>query len=233
MLNPSDLFKQVKHPESVDDYYHVYNSSNALNVVYWWEFFNQVRGVEGDIVECGVGRGRSLISLASINKLTSVLDGCDERRLFALDSFQGFPEPTLKDKSIRNPKKGEWSKSPNNQFSYTPQTIQKILKNADIDSEITYLEGFFDDTTLDFQSDAIAILHLDGDLYESVLHPLKNLWEKVVIGGIVVIDDFVLDKKDDEAFPGARSAVMEFLDENNCFDYLKSIRGTPYLKRLK
>ena len=42
MLNPSDLFKQVKHPESVDDYYHVYNSSNALNVVYWWEYFQKV-----------------------------------------------------------------------------------------------------------------------------------------------------------------------------------------------
>ena len=95
------------------------------------------------------------------------------------------------------------------------------------------MEGFFDKTTLNFQSDAIAILHLDGDLYESTLHPLKNLWEKVVIGGIVVIDEFLFYKQDNEAFPGARSAVMEFLDNNNCFEYLESIRGTPYLKRLK
>ena len=229
MLKPDKLFKQVKHPKSVNDYYHIFNASNALNAVYWWEFFKQVQGVKGDIVECGVGRGR----LSAINKLTSVLERCDERKIFALDSFQGFPEPTFNDKSTRNPKKGEWSKSPNNQFSYTPKEIEKILKNADIDSEITYLEGFFDKTTLDFQSNAIAILHLDGDLYESTLHPLKNLWKKVVIGGIVVIDDFLFYKQDDEAFPGARSAVMEFLENNNCFDYLESIRGTPYLKRLK
>ena len=233
MLTPDNLFNQIRHPKSVDDYYHIFNSSNALNVVYWWELFRQVQGVKGDIVECGVGRGRSLITLSAINKLSSVIERCDERRIFALDSFQGFPEPTLKDASSRKPRKGEWSKSPNNQFLYSPQAIKEVLRNADIDSEITYVEGFFDKTTLDFQSDQIAILHLDGDLYESVLHPLNNLWEKVVIGGVVVIDDFLFDPKEDEAFPGARRAVMEFLKGNNCFDYLKSIRGTPYLKRLK
>tara|TARA_B100000963_G_scaffold359648_1_gene387579 strand:+ start:527 stop:1228 length:702 start_codon:yes stop_codon:yes gene_type:complete len=233
MPKPDKLFKQIRHPKSVNDYYHIFNSSNAMNVVYWWEFFKQVQGINGDIVECGVGRARSLITLSAINKLTSALEGCDERRIFALDSFQGFPEPTFNDKSARNPKKGEWSRSPNNQFSYTPKAIEKILKNAGIDSEITYLKGFFDKITSNFQSDAIAILHLDGDLYGSVLHPLKNLWKKLVIGGIIVIDDFLFDKQDDEPFPGARKAVMEFLEDNNCFDYLESIRGTPYLKRLK
>lgn len=233
MSTPHKLFKQIKHPKLVDDYYHIFNSSNALNVVYWWEFFKQVQEVKGDIVECGVGRGRSLITLSAINKLTSVTEGCDERRIFALDSFQGFPEPTLKDASSRNPKKGEWSESPNNQFSYSPESIAKILKYADIDLEITYIEGFFDKTTLNIQTDEIAILHLDGDLYESVLHPLNNLWKKVAIGGIIVIDDFLFGAKDDESFPGARAAVMEFLADNNCFEYLQSIRGTPYLIREK
>ena len=83
------------------------NLNNALNAVYWWEFFREVQDVKGDIVECGVGRGRSLITLSAINKLTSVLEGCGERKIFAFDSFQGFPEPTFNDKSPRNPKKAE------------------------------------------------------------------------------------------------------------------------------
>ena len=130
MLTPDNLFNQVRHPKSVDDYYHIFNSSNALNVVYWWELFRQVQGVKGDIVECGVGRGRSLITLSAINKLSSVIERCDERRIFALDSFQGFPEPTLKDASSRKPCKGEWSKSPNNQFLYSPRAIKEVLRNC-------------------------------------------------------------------------------------------------------
>lgn len=233
MSNIHKLFEQVSHPKSVDDYYHIFNSSNALNVIYWWEFFKKIENVKGDIVECGVGRGRSLITLSAINKLTSANEGCNERRIFALDSFKGFPEPTIKDASSRNPKKGEWSKSPNNQFSYSPTSIAKVLKYADVTSEITFVKGFFDRTTLNIQTDEIAILHLDGDLYESVLHPLNNLWDKVAVGGIIVIDDFLFDTQDDESFPGSRAAVMEFLERKKCFKYLKSIRGTPYLIRQK
>ena len=71
MVNSYELFEQVAHPNDVDDYYHIFNSSNLLNSVYWWEFFNQIRGLDGDIIECGVGRGRSLITIASIDKLIS------------------------------------------------------------------------------------------------------------------------------------------------------------------
>ncbi len=233
MSDVSQLFNQVRHPESVDDFYHIFNSSNALNVVYWWEFFRKIQKVKGDIVECGVGRGRSLITLSAINKLISQTEGTDERRIFALDSFEGFPEPTVKDVSSRNSKKGEWSNSPNNQFSYSPDSISKVLKHADIDSTINFIKGFFDKTTLNLPTDEIAILHLDGDLYESVLHPLNNLWKQVAVGGIIVIDDFLFDSDDNEGFPGARLAVMEFLEKNNSFEYLQSIRGTPYLIRKK
>jgi len=217
----------------VDDYYHILNSSNVLNAVYWWEFFSQIRGLGGDIVECGVGRGRSLITIASINKLISSLDYREERKIFALDSFDGFPEPTEFDNSPRSPKKGEWSMSPNKQFKYSPETIAKVMKLADIDSKIDYVEGFFDKTTENLEVENISILHLDGDLYESVKTPLNNLWQKVVIGGLIVIDDYTVEKTEDESFPGARTAIKEFLRDNVCFDYLTSMRGTPYLKRVK
>ena len=42
-----------------------------------------------------------MITIASINKLISSLDDRQERKIFALDSFEGFPEPTEFDNSIR------------------------------------------------------------------------------------------------------------------------------------
>ena len=234
-----ELFKQTRHPHDVNDYYHCFNASNVLNVVYWWTFFEIINDIEGDIVECGVGRGRSLITILAINRLKEMMNPKVSRKIFALDSFEGFPSPHKFDNSSRNPKKGEWSESPNKQFKYSVTSLKKIISLAELDSkdfnEIKIVKGFFDKTTQKLKVKKISILHLDGDLYDSVLSPLNNLWEKVSIGGIVVIDDYIADKKlsKNEGFPGARRAIDEFLKKNNNFDYKISIRGSPYLQRIK
>lgn len=232
MDNRLRIFEQNPHPSGVSDYFHVLSGNNIWNVIYWWEFFKEIQGINGEIVECGVGRGRSLIILAALNKLASELNCTDERKIFALDSFEGFPEPTLKDRSPRNPKRGEWSTSPNNEFRYSPSTIQKVLSLAEIESSVEFVKGFFAETTADLDVKTISILHLDGDLYESVKVPLNNLWDKVSVGGLIVVDDYTFELSRDEKFPGARAAVMEFLEKNSSFEYLRSFRGTPYLRRI-
>lgn len=234
-----ELFKQIPHPKDVNDYYHCYNSSNILNVLYWWKFFEMTADIEGDIVECGVGRGRSLISILSLNRFIETSnEKTYSRKVFALDSFEGFPEPTELDISPRNPKKGEWSSSPNNQFEYSVETLHRVLTCADLgglrENKLELVKGFFDETTHSLQVEKISILHLDGDLYESVLTPLENLWAKISIGGIVIIDDYIADKKyDHNKFPGARKAIEKFLDTNNCFECKVSIKGAPYLIRTR
>ena len=230
----ANLFKQTKHPNDLNDFYHLYNSSNILNAIYWWEYFREINfhEINGDIVECGVGRGRSLITLATINNFISNAYDVEKRRIFALDSFEGFPEPTSFDASIRNPKKGEWSSSPNNQFEYSPEALEIILKKAELNEDITFIKGFFNETTKKLPIEKISILHLDGDLYESIRDPLNNLWNKVSLGGVIVLDDYLFEGEENESFPGARKAVMDFLEENSSFNYLKSLRGTPYLKRV-
>ncbi len=236
----SDLFKQTPHPKDISDYYHCFNSSNILNVIYWWKFFEMVRNIPGDIIECGVGRGRSLLTIMSLNNyLNKTFQSSSPRKIFALDSFEGFPEPTIYDLSPRNPKKGEWSTSPNNQFNYSIHEISKILFLAQLNptdcDQLVFVKGFFDITTPSLNVNKVALLHLDGDLYESILIPLDNLWSKVAIGGIIVIDDFLIEEPKDEleGFPGARKAVYQFLKINDCFELKESIRGTPFLLRIK
>ena len=236
----TNLFDQVTHSKEVNDYYHILNSSNILNVYYWSIYFNLIKNIKGDIVECGVGRGRSLITLLSLNRYyESISNNKIRRKVYALDSFSGFPEPTKKDNSSRNPKKGEWSRSPNNEFNYSVENLKKILKKADLGNlrknQLNIIKGFFEKTTKDLKIKKISILHLDGDLYKSIKDPLENLSNKVVKGGIIVIDDFYLkkNKHSKEDFPGARRALEDFLDENKEFKLKESIRGTPYLIRCK
>ena len=235
-MNIYDQFKQTTHPAEVNDYFHCFNACNILNVIYWREFFEIVRNVNGVIVECGVGRARSLITILALNRLYKSLESGYSRKVFGLDSFEGFPEPHIYDKSKRNPKKGEWGQSPNNQFKYTIDSIKEVIKNADLiescTTDLKLVKGLIEDTTKVINVNKIAILHLDCDLFQPTLSSLNNLWGKIEIGGIVVIDDYVENQNShDDTFPGVRKAINEFRKSNKDHIYKISVRGTPYLLR--
>lgn len=234
----SKFFDQTSHPLEVDDKFHVFNISNSLNVIYWSAFFEMVEGLNFDlIVECGVGRGRSLITILSLEHFYSVKNNRAMKHIFAFDSFEGFPEPSLHDKSSRNPKKGDWAKSPSGSYEYSPEFIRKVLKNAGLSNlnHIKFFKGYFHQSIPKVKFESIGILHLDGDLYQSILEPLKLLWKYVIIGGLIILDDFILNNPESskEDFPGARLAMNEFLAINDSFVLKESLRGSPYLMRIK
>ena len=72
-MNIYDQFKQETHPRDVNVYYHCFNACNILNVIYWRYYFEIVKNIDGDIVECGVGRARSLITILTLNRFMKVL----------------------------------------------------------------------------------------------------------------------------------------------------------------
>ena len=78
-------------------------------------------------------------------------------------------------------------------------------------------------------------MHLDGDLYHSVKDPLDNLSNKIIKGGLVVVDDFILNKNivKEDFWPGARKAVQDFMKANNKFRIKESISGKPYLTKFQ
>jgi asparagine synthase (glutamine-hydrolysing) len=122
-------------------------------------------------------------------------------------------------------------------FDYSEDNLLTILQLADISEiqmrNLRIVPGYFDKTVSKIDSSELALLHLDGDLYESVKVPLNALADRLSPGGIIVIDDYLLDEQFSEAddFPGARKAVNEFLSEATNFSVEESIRGTPYLKK--
>ena len=211
------LLNQIEppHKSDLDEKFHQLNIHNIRDTLIWYEKLNEISGIKGCIVECGVGRGRSLLIIAALNKLLSKEEG-GARNIFAYDSFEGFPEPTKEDVSYRKPHKGEWSKSPSGKYTYTPEFIKLVLTEADVlfeDCNFTIKKGFFNDTLKTFPEEPIALLHIDADLYQSYKDVLLNLYNKVVVGGIVVFDDFFADESNNERWPGARVAVTEFLGE--------------------
>jgi hypothetical protein len=221
-------FESAHNPE-IDEKFHQLNIDNIGSVVYWLKFFEMTKNIPGDIVECGIGRGRSLLIIAALNTFLSKEEG-GQRRIFGYDSFEGFPEPTIEDKSPRNPKKGEWSHSPSGKYKYSNKFTKLVLQEGGIPLNkisLTLTKGFFSNSLKKHPQKPIAMLHIDGDLYQSYKAALENLFGKISKGGIIIFDDFAKENGKEEKFPGARLAVKEFL--GNKYKNLKSsIKGTSF-----
>jgi Macrocin-O-methyltransferase (TylF) len=150
--------------------------------------------VPGDVVECGVARGGS----AALMGLAMSRMGSASRRLWVFDTFEGLPPPTDEDPDWAI---AEW---------YTGRCRGELHEVEALFAELGILErsslvkGLFQQTLPMCSIPSIAVLHVDGDWYESVRVCLEHLYERVSPGGVIQIDDY-------GHWAGARKAVDEFL----------------------
>lgn len=197
-----------------------YSSEQTLEFSY--EMAKKYADKPGVYVECGVAAGAQIIAMAK---------GAPNKEIIAYDSFEGIPLPSNRDdqmpgimmlteterKALPDPGKQKLETTgatfvPFNDFLYH-------LKSAGVNLfRITPIVGWFEDTTQyfdNYDTDGISILRLDGDLYNSTYVCLKNLFPKVLPGGVVIIDDWELR--------GCKDA---------CIDYFESIGYKPEYKSL-
>ena len=180
---------------------------SAARLLLFFKMFEEIKNLDGDVVECGVGWGSSFVQLAICVRLEN-----RGRKLWGFDSFEdGFPPSSDEDKSVYGqPKEGGWATDINS-------TFQKI-KAVGIDKlfmryQISLIKGFFKDTLPDYHGNKIALLHIDADLYNSYRDAYTYLFPKVVQGGIIIFDEY-LNTTEIAKFPGAKKAIDEtFLKE--------------------
>jgi hypothetical protein len=141
------------------------------------------KNIPGDFIECGVWRGGAAIFMRAILNAYHVSD----RTVWVADSFEGCPQPDAKkyphdmgvdfylNKDIAVPL--EWVKSNFERYGL-------------LDNQVMFLKGWFKDTLPQAPIQRLSLLRIDGDLYESTMDALVNLYGKLSLGGYVVIDDF-------------------------------------------
>ena len=164
--------------------------------LYFLNQLEKIRGVEGDIVECGVSIGHGALLFLLLSQYLGV-----ERTYYGFDSFEGFPDPVAQDETTPITGKDFWANP--------PETVLRVLRDGrvpekTIQDRVRLVKGFFDKTLSSYEG-TIALLHLDGDLYESYKTPLETLYDKVVRGGIIMFDEYA-----DPRWVGARKAIDEF-----------------------
>lgn len=181
--------------------------------------------IEGDIVECGVWRGGSMMLVA---KKLMELDN-SERKLYLFDTYEGMPQPGEEDVSWNNTDAKILFDNFNNKsekegwcLSKLDEVKRNLNKTKYPSKNIKYIVGKVENTLPDSSIEKVALLRLDTDWYESTKHELYSLYDKLVIGGVLIIDDY-------GHWQGAKKAVDEFIKERKLKLFLNRIDYTGRL----
>jgi O-methyltransferase len=138
--------------------------------------------IEGDLIECGVFRGGATIFMRGILKTYN-----SPKSVWLADSFEGLPPPS--------PEKYPVDKgSPYHTMTELAVGLEEVIQNFRnyelYDDQVKILKGFFKDTLPGAPIKTLCLIRVDGDMYESTMDTLTNLFPKLSSGGFVLIDDY-------------------------------------------
>ena len=168
------------------------------------------RKIAGAFVECGVWKGGAAAVVAVVAAKKE-----EKRQLWLFDSFEGLPEPTPQDgvraKEYAGGRTSGTLASIGKCVGPLQDVQQLFFHKLRLSGDTVHIEqGWFQDTLAAAKErvGSIALLRMDADWYESTRCILENLFDNVVAGGYVIIDDYY-------CWEGCKKAVDEFLAKRN------------------
>ena len=168
--------------------------------------------IEGDFIECGVWRGGACIYAYHVLKNLG-----ENRKVYVADSFEGLPKPN---EELYPADSGD------NHWTYPELSVsvEKVKENFEVfgkvDENVVFVKGFFKDSLPKCDIKKISVLRLDGDMYESTMDSLVNLYHKLSIGGYCIVDDYL-------GVRGCTEAIHEFREKHGIDDEMIRCQKEP------
>lgn len=167
--------------------------------------------ISGDLIETGVWRGGGSIFMCAVLKS----HGSTDRTVWVADSFEGLPKP---DPETYPQDVGDI----HHEIKFLVVPLETVRANFAryglLDDNVKFLKGWFKDTLPLAPIKKLAIIRLDGDMYESTMDGLINLYPKLSKGGYIIVDDYCLK--------GCREAVHDYRSANGITAEIIDIDGT-------
>ncbi|MBZ0258921.1 TylF/MycF family methyltransferase [bacterium] len=167
--------------------------------------------IPGDVIETGVWRGGASIFMRAYMKAYG-----ESRTVWAADSFQGLPKPDAE----------RYPQDAGDQHYAAPElaiSLDEVKSNFEhyglLDDGAQFLQGWFQDTLPSAPIEQLALLRLDGDMYQSTWEALNALYKKVSPGGFIIVDDY-------GAVPACKTATEDFRKTNNITAEIHTIDWT-------
>jgi O-methyltransferase len=167
--------------------------------------------VPGDLIETGVWRGGACIMMRAVLYAYNVGD----RYVWVADSFEGLPR-------ANEPQYPEDAGSDFHTYEQLAVSLDEVRENFRayglLDEQVKFLKGWFKDTLPTATIGRLALLRLDGDMYESTMDALTNLYPKLSNHGYVIIDDY-------HVVPACKAAVTDYCDKHGIKPEIIEIDG--------
>ena len=168
--------------------------------------------VPGDLIEAGVWRGGACIFMKANLKAL----GDTTRTVWVADSFQGLPKPDATrfpaDTGDALHRRGGLSVG-------VAQVRHNFERYGVLDDRVRFLEGWFKDTLPTAPIETLALMRLDGDMYESTWQAIEALYPKLSPGGFCIVDDFGSHGSQ------AGQAVHDYREKNEIDEPIEDIDG--------
>lgn len=149
---------------SVDPEYRAY--------IYCWSAY-QCKDLEGDFVECGVNKGGMARAAIHYTDMTPQ----SKRKFYLLDTYEGTPVHFLNEKERKT----------HNVYEECYTDVKNNFKDF---SNVIIVRGEVPGTLEHVKSDKIAFISLDMNCVAPEIEAANYFWDKLSIGGIIVLDDY-------------------------------------------
>jgi O-methyltransferase len=162
--------------------------------------------VPGDCIECGVWRGGGSMLMRA------VLDahGAGDRTVWLADSFAGLPEPDPRYPADT----GSTFHEAADYLAVAQADVRANFERFDLMGDnVRFLAGWFKDTLPGLTEQTWAVIRLDGDMYESTIDGIANLYPRLSVGGWVIVDDY-------KTIEACRRAIDDYRAQNGIDDPL-------------
>lgn len=170
-----------------------------------------IENVPGDLIETGVWRGGACILMRAVLFAHNIID----RNIWVADSFKGFPIGN----ELQYPADAG---SDFHTYEKLAVSLEEVKENFHIygllDEQTKFLEGWFKDTLPTAPIGRLALMRLDGDMYESTMDALVSLYPKLSLQGYVIIDDY-------HVVPACKAAVNDYCSMNRITPEIIEIDG--------
>ncbi|MBD2703681.1 class I SAM-dependent methyltransferase [Spirosoma sp. BT702] len=200
--------------EYENNYYWSSDVNRMAKVMAHYELYKQTIDVPGAIVECGVFKGASLIRLATFRQL---LNNPAAKKIIGFDAFGPFPETEFADDKA-------WREkfiSDSGDEGIDTEQLMTVLHHKGIGQNVDLVQGDVCQTIPSYLEKhpelRISLLNIDVDVYEPTKAVLEHLYDRVLPGGVIMLDDYA------NVFPGANAAVEEFFKDKSV-----EIKRFPY-----
>ncbi len=136
--------------------------------------------------------------------------------MWVADSFEGLPKPK---EDLYPADKGDVFHT-YDELKVSLEEVQDNFRKYDLlDKQVRFLKGWFNETLPTAPIEKLSVLRLDGDMYESTMDALVNLYPKLSVGGYIIVDDY-------HSIKACRQAVTDYREQHDISDEIIDVDWT-------